>query len=395
MAAESELASLYIDFSTRNSKQVDKEIDQKRGRLMLAAEAAKRYGAAAFAAGQAAAKSFADAAVAAARYARFAAIGTVGFLAKGLGGTKEAETLGNAFTFLSRVVGDLFAPAIRGVTQAFIELSRWLLSLDADTRRAAQAWAAFAAAAVAFVAAAPGLLAGIRLLSAAVTMFASKWVAIPALILAVGVALIYLAGEGETFEERMVSGWHNIELVIVAVKARLAEFGAFMAVIGRDFLKLAATNPLKGGAIQWAATIAEAEVAGQAAFKRVADQGVQQAAVNKRNIQEAIANLKKNIAGENGAGGLLGMVFKPLMELFGAGGAWDRIADAMNNPQPLQVRHSINVTGGQQLWETLQRSTVGNKQDQQIQKLDQIRVGIDKMNRDGVKLRNLPEAVGP
>lgn len=356
MANESQLASLYIDLATRNSKQVDKEIDAKRVKLAQAAAAASAYG-----------KIATGALSAVGRAATVAGAAITGIVFKGMSGTQEAGTLSNAFQLLATVVADIAAPAIRAFTQVIIEIAAWLLTLDGETRDNILSWTLFATGIAGATAAFVALLPAVRAIVNVSGLLLSKWALIPAAIGGVAVALVYATGEGDTFVDRMLSGlekirekWHELQqgLTFVAV-------AAYTGSIDQGY-----------------------DAANQLRNEQFAERKKQTEDLKKR--AEDLKKILGQISGDSGSGGIFsgikgvfgsfaGIKLPGLGDLFG-GEAWDRIMKVYGDKTPLKVQHEFNIQSLQQSWERLQKTkTGGDEQDKQIGILDQIRRGIDKL----------------
>lgn len=380
MAADSELANLYVSFTAKGSQALNKQIDSKRSRLVAAATAAVQFGRNLATAADMAAQRLGG--VASKALAVGAAL-TGGLVAKGLSGTREAETMGNAFSLLGRAVADIAAPAVRALTQAVIEVAGWLISLDRTTKDSILQWSLFTAGVLGAVAIMPKLVAGIKLVSSAVSLMMSKWVAIPALILGVATAIIYLSGEGDTFEERMVSGVGNVAKAWVGFKAVMGGVWSFFKSVMSDMwerMKKIAAGEGFGG--DFAGTFKKASEEADKAFNDIMAKQYFQTEKKARNIAQEIANITKSIMGGEGGGGFLSGIGDILgitnaLRGFFSMPAIQRIATAWNDKRPVQVEHKFNLQSLQSSWEQLQKTMVAsNDQQRQIEIWENIRRGI-------------------
>jgi hypothetical protein len=75
--------------------------------------------------------------------------------------TVELDNFNRAMTQLQETVGDMFAPYVRGATQALIELTNAWKTLTPETQRAVISWAVFVSGAIATVAVVPIIARGI------------------------------------------------------------------------------------------------------------------------------------------------------------------------------------------------------------------------------------------
>ncbi len=180
--SEQQLAELTIDFVTKGQDKAKDQINSV-GDGMKNADRATQPFVGRLATAKAAAINFArntqqqlsnvtnkmkEATARAAALARpFAFSGALGigaFVTGAAQGTIEAEQLSRAVQYLTRVVGDQFAPEMRMVVLAITDAANWLRKLDPETKNNAKQWALLATAVGGFVVVAPvviGFLGGI------------------------------------------------------------------------------------------------------------------------------------------------------------------------------------------------------------------------------------------
>lgn len=369
---ESELGSLYVSFSSRGSKELDRAIDDKESKLSRAAKAAGGFakGLAGGIAGLAA-QALGKLQEIQQNALRNVAIGVAaigGVVAKGLSGTKEAETLGSAFQLLSRTIADLFAPAIRGVIDVIANLVEWWQKLDPATRRTVQNFALVAAGVVAAIAAFK-LLATV--VSTAIGILLNPFIMIPVLVAGAVAAILYLTASGETFEEKMTSvienviiAWHALKGAILGVWAVLKEvfapIGAFFKATGQ------ALTGNFAAAGRTLSTIRFPDISG--AFSKEWNKAKEEMK-GARPLAEWLVNKGKEF-----------------LNMFGG----DR--------KPLQMKMQIDFGTLDSVWERLHKAVNegGDERQQRLQQLEMNRrmaSNFDQLMREGVKISNLPAVV--
>lgn len=374
MAVESELGRLYVAFAAKGDKQLDKAIDAKRTRLQQAAASAMVFG-----------RSLAVAVESSIQRVGGLAqrVLVVGGLLKGLvlgagmSGTKEAETMSNAFTLLARVIADIFAPAIRGAIQVMIELARWIISLDKETKSNILGWTLFAAAVTGALAVLPGVVTVLKGLVSVLSVVPGKWGLVALAIGGVVAALEYLSDATLSWENKTLSALGHVAAGWQGLKGFVG--GAVSALTGGNF---------KEGFREWSGLNQEME-------RYLKNRGLTESA--KSILREKYPNDPAFKPGEEEkrAAGFIER-WKAAFK-----GAFDgsentpmgRIMKAIADGKPLQVKHNIDILSFQSAWEKMQKSTTGDKQDKQIEQLEQIRRGIALINERGVRIADLPPVV--
>jgi hypothetical protein len=371
MAAESNLADLYVNFSSRNSKALDKEIDAKRGRLLAAAQAAGHFA-------KQAAGGFAAGAAAVGRFAAVAAAAGAGLVARGLAGTREAAALGSAFTLLSRIVADVFAPAVRVVTQAVIELARWWLSLDKETRHSIQTWVLLGAAVAAAAAAFP-------LVKTAATAFISVIGLLPAKFTAVALAIGGVIVALELLSDKMLD-WENKQDGML--KRAAAGWAGLKGIIG-GAVQAASGGTFKEGFREWSGLNDQMK-------KYLDSRGLTESA--KEILREKYPDRPefKPSELEQRAQGMLGRWKQMFQGMFDVSenSAIGRVLQKFNDRRPVQVVHKVDFLSLDEVWRKAQReaSERGNDQQRQADELEQMRRDIGWIRENGVKIINPPPA---
>ena len=315
---------------------------------------------------------------------RVAAVGAAfagGLIFKGMQGTQEADDLSNAFSTLALVIADVFAPAVRAVTQGIVELSSWFVSLDESTKANILSWTLLAAGVGGVIALLPVLKAGLSALSGIFSVLSAKIVLIPALILGVIAGILLLVAEGDTFEERSVGALTIVIRMWASLKASLLTVWEVLKGIGKGMYRLL-TGDFEGA---WEAISSEMKDG----IKRVwaeAQQSFSEAPRTAQNVVNSIKDITNKVTGMGEA----------IRNMAGDDTPLGRIAEAFKNNRPLQLKAEVSFQSGYSMWQQTLKSVVeSGKSDvaKQLEEVRQARMNLEKINREGVMIKGGPRPV--
>ena len=229
------LAEQSIVFTTEGMPGVDRAVDGLKGRLDKVAESNKKAQAAAKGFTGAMTQGVAGVAQRIGGLVRSFSVGgglglggalSVGGIAAGaLRGTVEAERLGRAIEYFTRVLGDELAPAVRAVTDGIVQAAHWYRSLDKGTRQA---------------------VAGVALLATGITVVATVVASITAVVGAIGAIPLAVGGAVAAI---VVFSAIVVEAT-VGIRTATTILGVFFDTMLRGVERLlAAAKPFVGGLI--------------------------------------------------------------------------------------------------------------------------------------------------
>ena len=270
--------------------------------------------------------------------------------------TVEGDRLGQAFTLLSRVVNDMFAPYVRMLTQGIMELTRWWQDLDAGLKSGLAQWIAVGAAVGVLVATLPVLVAG---LSGVLGIAA-------ALLSPIGVLIGGLAALGAGFLGASAAGMSWSEILEKALAGMIRGWAVLQAIVQTTFTVLINTfqNIMKVG-------------------ENLANGNNLLAGV--RDLGEGVGEIWENaIRQMDGAEARAGALRRELAGLVGnLNGAFDRIRNAGRDQSGFRIRYDVQFEGLQSTFERLQKAFASNSgatiEQAQLGQLEQINANAQRI----------------
>lgn len=288
------------------------------------------------------------------------ALGIGGILAGASSGTVEADRFGKAVEYLSRVLGNEFAPYMRMATQAIIEVANSFRSLTPETRASIAAWAIWGTTIAASITVLPmaikglaSLAGGLSIVTAALGACLTPTAVAIAGFAALGAATVNAFQEMDNAESRWLKNHGQyMELAVKMSNAFFKTFGddfaeyirksgvglGLMTIAAGEKLGIFAPGTLKGAQMDESAFLRNRA-------KAKADAEAAQLAPIRKAMDE-IDKIKARAEKGGSKGGVFGW-------LDGLGGAMDRIKNAAKGGG-FGLKLDVRFESAQQTFDRLQ-----------------------------------------